>query len=344
MNKTTNLIIATKRKKVGRILTLSIGVLIIGLIAWVYTNYQHDIQQESERVMIGSEIANTPCGPIEYASEGDGPVVLVSHGAGGGFDQGMEVATLLVQNGFRVIAVSRFGYLRTPLPEDASPVAQADNFACLLDKLNISRAVILGFSAGAPSSMMFAIRYPQRTEALVLMVPAAYPAHLDYQSGGAMPQQNSMIKKILFGTVLKSDFLLWAAFRLAPQTMYQVMLGIPEGVVEKANPDEQERASQVLYHLLPFSQRLPGVLNDALITPFLPRYELERIEAPTLILGVADDLYGTYDGALYSAEHIPHARFIGYPSGGHAMIGHQKEALTEIVSFLESLPMKAATW
>ncbi len=175
------------------------------------------------------------------------------------------------------------------------------------------------------------------TIALQFLVPAAYPAHLEQRSDGAMPKQTSAVTRFLFDTALKSDFLLWAAFRLAPQTMFQAILATPPEVVERASADERARVAQVLNHLLPFSQRRLGVLNDAAITPAVPRYALERIDAPTLILGVADDLYGTYDGARYSAEHIPNARFIGYPSGGHIMVGHQKEIGSEIASFLKSL-------
>jgi 2-hydroxy-6-oxonona-2,4-dienedioate hydrolase len=329
--------IRPKRISLGGAIAIFIGILVIGLLIMVYADYQRDIRQARERVLAGSQIADTPCGSIEYAVVGSGPPVLVVHGASGGFDQGFDVSKALVQSGFRVIAMSRFGYLRTPLPPDASPAAQADAYACLLDALNVSHAIVLGFSAGAPSSMQFALRHPERTDALVLMVPAAYPAHLEQRSGGAMPKGTSVGTKLLFDTVFKSDFLLWATFRLAPNAMYQAMLATPPEVVEKASPDEQARAKQVLDHLLPFSQRLLGALNDAKITPNLRRYELERITAPTLILGVADDLYGTYDGARYSAEHIPHARFVGYPSGGHTMVGRQKEALSEIVTFLKSL-------
>jgi pimeloyl-ACP methyl ester carboxylesterase len=66
----------------------------------------------------------------------------------------------------------------------------------------------------------------------------------------------------------------------------------------------------------------------------LPRYELERIGPPTLIASAADDAYRTYDGARYGAEHIPNARFIGYSSGGHLLVGHQEEVMSEIASFL----------
>ena len=314
-----------------------IAFLVIGLMVLVFARYQHDIHQARERISAGSQIAKTPCGPIEYAVAGDGPPVLVVHGAGGGYDQGLEFSANLVQSGFRVIAISRFGYLRTPMPANASPVAQADAHACLLDALNIPRAAILAASAGAPSSMQFALRYPKRTAALVLLVPTAYPTHLLQKQEGAISEQTVTTAKFLIDTALKSDFLFWAAPRLAPKTMIPAILATPQAVLESASPHERARVTQLLDCMLPISLRRLGTLNDALITPFLPRYELEHIAAPTLILSTADDLFRTYDGARYSAEHIPNARFIGYPNGGHLLVGHYKEVIFEVAGFLKKL-------
>lgn len=80
---------------------------------------------------IGSRMLETSVGPIEYAEVGEGPPVLVIHGAGGGFDQGLDLAEDLVRNGFRVIAPSRFGYLRTPLPKDGSAACSVYQRAAL---------------------------------------------------------------------------------------------------------------------------------------------------------------------------------------------------------------------
>ena len=117
----------------GRGMAMFVGFLIVGLLVVVYANYQGDIRQARERLSAGSQIAETACGQIEYAVAGNGPTVLVVHGAGGGYDQGLDISRGLVRSGFRVVAMSRFGYLRTPLPADASPTAQADAHACLLD-------------------------------------------------------------------------------------------------------------------------------------------------------------------------------------------------------------------
>ncbi len=65
--------------------------------------------------------------------------MLVSHGIGGGFDQGLGLADGYLGDGYTVIAPSRFGYHATPLPADATPASQADAFVCLLDSLQIEK-------------------------------------------------------------------------------------------------------------------------------------------------------------------------------------------------------------
>lgn len=306
------------------------GLLVAGLVALVAVSYQRDLRQARERVATGSQVADTPCGPIEYAVAGEGRPVLVVHGAGGGYDQGLTFAAPLAAGGFRVIAMSRFGYLRTPMPADASAAAQADAHACLLDALNIRRASIIGASAGAPSSMQFALRHPDRTAALVLLVPAAYVP----RPGGAPPLTTPNGTQFLFDTVLRSDFLFWVAPRVARDTVIRALLATPPALVEAASPEEKARVAQLIDQVLPVSPRRRGLINDAAVTSSLPRYELERIAAPTLVVSARDDLFGTFDGARYSAEHIPGARFIGYPDGGHLWVGHHAQLMSELAAFL----------
>jgi len=298
----------------------------------VYGDFQGDLRQARERIARGSQIAATACGPIEYAVAGDGPPVLVVHGAGGGFDQGMDFGQALASRGFRVIAMSRFGYLSTPLPPDASPAAQADAHACLLDALQIQRVAVVGASAGAPSSMQFALRHPDRTRALVLLVPAAYVPRPDNTPALTPPPGI----ELLFETALRSDFLFWAATRMARDTLVRAILATPPAVVTGTSRDEQQRLVDVLEHTLPVSARRLGLINDARVIATLPRYELERIAAPALIISMQDDLYGTFEPARYTAAHLPHARFIGYARGGHLWVGHQQDVTNAIVSFLNS--------
>ncbi len=307
-----------------------VAIVIAGVFGFTFVAYRRDIGPARDRVATGSHVAQTPCGQIEYAQVGDGPPVLIVHGAGGGFDQGLYFAEPFVHAGFRFITMSRFGYLRTPLPADASPQAQADAHACLLDALGIERVVgIVGVSAGAPSSMQFVLRHPERADHLVLLVPLAYAPRSAEQS--TAPSSTPVV----FETALKSDFLFWLATKTMQQTLVKAILATPPDVLEQADEAEQARAKAMLDHILPVSPRQQGLLNDAAVAEALPRYDLERLTTPTLAISFVDDLFGTYEGTRYTAEHIPGARFIGFPSGGHVWVGHQEDVVSATMAFLK---------
>lgn len=323
------------RAIVGRLGGIALLLAAVACIP-IYLACRRDLAAARERVVAGTIVA-TPCGPIEYATAGSGPPVLVVHGAGGGFDQGLTLGMPLVEHGYRVIAMSRFGYLGTPLPADASAPAQADAHACLLDALGIARAGVVGASAGAPSALQLAIRHPERVGRLVLMVPAAY----NPRPGNEAPVRTPPGTLWLFDTALRSDFLFWAMLHAAPDTMTRGVLGTPPGLLVAATPAERARITWMMNSILPVRPRRLGLLNDADVTSHLARYELERIASPTLAISAQDDLYGTWDAARYSAGQIPGARFVGFPDGGHLLVGRQDAVTAELVAFLRD-PASAA--
>ena len=302
-----------------------VAVLCLAVAVVAYASYRRDLAEQRARVAEGSVIAQTACGPIEYASNGEGPAVLLVHGAGGGFDQGLGIARDLA--GFRVITMSRFGYLRTPLPRDASPAAQADAHACLLDALKIERAAIVGVSAGGPSTLQFALRHPHRTRAMMLLVPLAYAPR------GA-PAELSALARFMYERGVRSDFLYWAIMNAAPDVVVKTILATPPAVVESADASERARVEQMMQHILPLRERHAGLLNDAAVAASLRPYELERIKAPSLLVSARDDLYGTFESTSYTASQIPGARFVGYESGGHVWVGHHRELVSLMKEFL----------
>jgi 2-hydroxy-6-oxonona-2,4-dienedioate hydrolase len=136
-------------------------------------------------------------------------------------------------------------------------------------------------------------------------------------------------------TTLKSDFLFWAATKLAPDVMMRTILATPVDVFRNAPKDEQERAIEVLRHILPISPRERGLRNEMAVASALPRYDLEHVSVSTLVIAAEDDLYGTYKSGRYTAQNVPGARFVGYPSGGHLLLGHRKDVWSELNQFLK---------
>jgi 2-hydroxy-6-oxonona-2,4-dienedioate hydrolase len=319
-----------RASRIRQVIWPMVAVLLVALVALIYRVYRRDINAARARVSSGSQVVNTPCGLIEYADVGNGPPVLVIHGAGGGFDQGLEFAKPLIHRGFRVIAVSRFGYLRTPIRADSSPIAQAEAHGCLLDVLKLEKVAVIGGSAGAPSAMQLCMRHPERCSALVLLFPITFAP----RPPGVPPPKPPALLLFVMKTTLHSDFLFWAATKLARDTLLETILATPPEDFRKAAAEEQARALQVMRHILPIRQREKGTWNDATLSLSLPRYDLEQIRLPTLLISAEDDLYGTFRSARFTAEHVPGARLVGFRTGGHLLLGHWKEANAEVAGFL----------
>jgi len=69
----------------------------------------------------------------------------------------------------RVILFDKPGTgLSDPVPHPPPLEERASDIGTVLDAAGIARAVVMGFSEGAPASLMFAATWPERVEALVL--------------------------------------------------------------------------------------------------------------------------------------------------------------------------------
>ena len=301
-------------------LTLISAALLIG---W---RFDRDMRRARAHAAQGSVLLQTHCGPIEYQEAGAGVPLLAVHGSGGGHDQGMAFARPLAQHGIRVIAMSRFGYLRTPMPADASAAAQADAHVCLLNALGITQAAVMGGSAGAPSALQMAIRHPDRVSALVLLVPLAYKPPTQADSAPPMPAWVERTMMQLIG----SDFLFWAALHIARDQVIKVVLATPPELLTTASPQERSRIDSMLDNILPVSERAAGLVSDTAVGKQLTASPLQAVRAPTLLISARDDRYGTFATAQYTASQIGGARFIGFDQGGHTWVGHDTEVMDAI--------------
>jgi pimeloyl-ACP methyl ester carboxylesterase len=302
---------------------LLVPVLILAAAA--YPAYRRDLRAAQERVLSGSTIIQTPRGPIEYATLGEGSPVLVLHGTGGGWDQGIDSARRLVERGFRIIAPSRFGYLRTPLPADPSPQAEADTWAAFLDTLGIARVPVLTFSAGAAPTVQLALRHPDRVSALVLFVPGA---------GGMMPQPATAPPRVVLDALFRSDLPMWTLMRIAPRAMYS-LVAVPASLVPSLPAEERANLDRTVSNILPVSRRRLGVLNEGITQGSAVQYPLHQIAVPTLVISAADDLYNTLPVARHVTGIIRGARLMEFPTGGHLLLDRGKEVWPAVASFLK---------
>ena len=313
---------------------VALALTLITTVA-VQAPYRRDLALAAARAAQGSTVLETRCGPIEVQQAGDGAPLLMIHGSGGGHDQGMDWARPLAQQGVRVIAMSRFGYLRTPRPAEASPEAQADAHVCLLDELGIGKAAVMGVSAGAASALQTAIRHPERVSALVLVVPIAWkPGSVADSAPPVSDEKDEWLLRLL-----GSDFLYWSGLQLARDQVFRHVLATPPELIHAASPAEKARLNAMAEHVLPVSARAIGLRDDTRLGKRLRSAALEAVRAPTLVVSARDDGFGTYAGAEYTASRITGARFVGFDSGGHLLVGHEAAVLAAVVKLIaESKP------
>jgi pimeloyl-ACP methyl ester carboxylesterase len=304
---------------------LALGIGAAGAGAAVIAAFQSDMRAARARLAAQSRLVETACGPVEVAESGSGPPVLVVHGTGGGFDQGMMAAKGPFGDNYHLIAPSRFGYLRSPMPADTSHATQADTLAALLDALQVPRAVVMAVSAGAQPATHLALRHPERVQALVLITPAL---HLP-PTPGVAPESGP--PGFVLDYVLASDFIVWVLAHLVPNLLVRVA-GVPPALVGQVTPEVRK---ELVDGFFPASARHLGLAHDIrTTTPIAPDLPIEQLAMPVLLVGTADDPYNTGDVVRYSAGRLPTATALILDSGGHVLIGQQDRIRQEVQEFL----------
>lgn len=290
-------------------------------------SYRETVAGARRRVDQRSTVIDGPGGALEFAVAGRGDPLLMIHGTGGGFDQGLRFGQALLVRGFQVIAPSRFGYLQSAFPADTSPAAQADAFVGLLDHLGIDALPVAGGSAGALPATELALRHPDRVSHLVLLVPAM-------NLSGRDPVAFTALQSFLVGRLLTSDAWFWSALRLAPDLLIGTLLATDPALLDRVSPDERTRAELILNELMPISSRSQGMMNDGHYSGSPTAIDLGAMRAPTLVVSAEDDRFGTAETARTIAARMPGAELVVYPDGGHIWLGHDADLADRIAGFV----------
>ncbi len=305
---------------------LAVGGVSFFTFAAIYFAYAHDMRIKLDRMSTESQVIQTRHGPVEFASWGSGLAVLVVHGAGGGYDQGSSIAKAFGGEGLRWIAPSRFGYLRTPLPADASTAAQADAFADLLDELGIDRVAILAMSGGVPPSLQFALRYPARTLALVLVSSAPYTP----LTAG---EQHLPVPIWIYQALFSSDLPYWILKKVAHSSL-ETIFDVKPDLRAALTPKEKAFVAEMVDAFEPVTKRTDGLRNEGAAIHPQAHYPLNEITTPTLVIHSRDDGINPFAFGEYTAQHIPGALFMPLATGGHLLLGHQAEVRARVNAFL----------
>jgi pimeloyl-ACP methyl ester carboxylesterase len=299
-------------------LKYTIGVLIIMsgvLLSFSCASYTKIIKESYQKLeTYNVKTIDTEYGIMSYVDEGSGEPIIISHGIFGGYDQGYKNLYSIFGENYRKIAVSRFGYPGSNLPEDPTPKNQAIIFLELINKLHIEKVFIIATSAGGAAGIRFALDYPDRVKGLILLssgVPSIQMTKKEIGMSGP-PKFILNDKLMLFFT---RNF----------KGVFYSMFG------------SKNVGDEVFDDLLPVKPRKQGIIADSEITNIdmavnFYDYPIENINIPILVVHAQDDPMARYDDMEYFLRRV-NAELLLFPDGGHLIIGHNISI--GIIDFIE---------
>jgi pimeloyl-ACP methyl ester carboxylesterase len=241
----------------------------------------------------------------------DAPVIVLLHGASGNLqDMNVALGAPLAAR-YRVIMIDRPGHGWSDRPggdDDASPARQAVLVAEALEQLDIRRAIIVGYSWSGALATAFALAFPDRVAALVLLAPVTHPwpgGIAWYYGLTSMPVAGPLFARTI---VLPAAFLFIDAFArglFMPQAM-------SETYVHNAAIPLVLRPREFIANA-----RDVATLKES-VTRQSPRYA--EITAPTIIItGDRDTIVSPEIHSKALAATLVHAKLIVLPGIGHAV-------------------------
>ena len=281
-----------------------------------------------------SQIAQTPKGPMEYTLIGNGPVLLICHGTSEDCHS-THAFEPFVESGFRLLTPSRPGHGRTPLDTGPDNLQAAEAMIALLDCLNIQVCSVIAVSAGGPTGIALAARFPQRIARLVLMAAVSQPE--------ARVHEPSYRNQMAFYGPLHG--LQWGFLRLlsilspramARQTMMIFSTHDTEDAFHRLSPQGIE-SIRLFYQ--GHSSRV-GALNDA--THTVGKELLQAISTPALVIHSREDQSVPFNHAEWSLQHIAGSTLCEAGYAGHFVsVGSDyAEIMQHMIAFLCNDPSR----
>lgn len=282
-------------------------------------------------------ITQTAKGPVEHTDEGAGGVLVTLHGGMGGADQSWLLARALLgeAQGWRVLAVSRPGYLGTPLATGRTPDEQADALAALLDALDLERALVGAVSAGGPVAIAFALRHPERCAGLVLVSTPS----------GNMPSDPAILGRLEgMGRVARipgaSRLLGWLAGRKSRQAGLRSVRD--EALLDRTLTDPEAGPLMLALQNSIFprlAHRVGGTRNDMQQLAAMGALPLESLQVPVLAVHGTGDRVVPFAHAQAVEKSAQNVRLLAVDGGEHvALFTHLREVRAAMAEFVEGLP------
>jgi pimeloyl-ACP methyl ester carboxylesterase len=264
---------------------------------------------------------------IYYEIQGEGQPILLIPGLG--LDNTYyRLGEPLIRENFQTILVDPRGIGKSQ-KDDVEYTAElwADDYAALLDAINIKKAHILGSSLGGTVALAMGVRHPNKVASIII---AGGFSELTRSVEMNYALRKKMIPKLGMGEEMAEFMGLWIMTReFIDSEDGQKVLEASKKNVQQNSPDLYIR---FLDSILLLGRRVPGGE-----VPKLTK-QLNTIKCPTLVLCADNDHFIPSSLSHLIADNITGSIYEEIKNGGHIpFIEKPRESVQCVLKFLQSL-------
>jgi pimeloyl-ACP methyl ester carboxylesterase len=238
--------------------------------------------------------------------KGNGFPILCLHGHPGS-GSSLEVFTNRLSNRFQTIAPDLRGYGKSQFKGNFDMQDHLTDLETLLDRLQIKKCLILGWSLGGILAMELALRLPKRVTGLILVATAARPR------GNHPPvswQDNLYTGIAALLSCIKPDWQ-WNIDTFGKRSLFRYL-------IQQHTPTAYGYiAKYAVPAYLQTSAFATRALNTALRNGYNRLADLEKIQCPCLVLAGTEDRHITVESSLETSRSLKNSHWQCYPYTAH---------------------------
>lgn len=238
--------------------------------------------------------------------QGKGFPILCLHGHPGSSNS-MSVFTKHLSQRFQTIAPDLRGYGQSRCQGNFAMQDHLNDLESLLDRLQVQRCLVLGWSLGGILALELALRNPEKVSGLILIATAARPR-------GSHPpiswQDNLYTGLAAIVNQLQPGWQ-WNIETFGKKSLFRYL-------IQQHTPATYNFiATEAVAAYLRTSSAATRALTTAIRTGYNRLEDLSQIQCPALVLAGSGDRHITPESSLETAQHLKNSQWQCYPNTAH---------------------------